>query len=714
VLSEELKITIQNGYSAFLEAKSFLPRGSQKQMIGRIASFLGSIDSEKEDRQDSESNVLAIEAGTGTGKTVAYLLSVLPVARALNKQVIVATGTVALQGQLVDRDIPDVMAATGWEYDYVVAKGRGRSLCPLRLQQSQQELADSNAGLMLYEDEVSLPADKKTAATLEQMATALADRKWHGDRDDWPEPVAQQMWSALTIDSSQCAGYRCRLFTECCFFRAREAIREADCVVVNHDLLLADLALGGGAILPEPAQSIYIIDEAHKLGASALSHFANFSRLNASIQWLEQIAKTLPAMGNGLIDIIGTQQHIETCLDMVARVLPVAKQSFPAFEILLEDSDPQNAGQYRFPGGCVGEKLGILCEQLRTFFGHLRDCIDGLHESLEQSLDDPAHSVPRVDIEKYFQITGQWLRRATGIAECWSTMANSDAIEPPLAKWLVLEDNGDICVSASPIIAGSKINELLWQSCYGAIATSATLCSLGSFARFCRETGLENGVNCVSVPTSFDYANAGVLNVPDIGADGGAAQAHTAALVEHLPDILTMDTGSNGSGKTSGYGSLVLFASRRQMDDVASEVKDKLASQILIQGEFSIGEMISRHRRVVDDGLCSVIFGLASFAEGMDLPGKYCEHVVIAKLPFAVPSDPLHAALAEWIEAGGGNAFRDLTLPDASLRLIQACGRLLRSETDTGRVTILDRRLLSKTYGRELLDSLPPFRRHFG
>ena len=157
----------------------------------------------------------------------------------------------------------------------------------------------------------------------------------------------------------------------------------------------------------------------------------------------------------------------------------------------------------------------------------------------------------------------------------------------------------------------------------------------------------------------------------------------------------------------------MLFSSRRQMDEVAETIREDLPGQLLVQGELSISEMVNRHRQAVDDGQGSVIFGLASFAEGMDLPGNYCKHVVIAKLPFAVPDDPLQAAMAEWIESQGGNAFRELTLPGASLRLIQACGRLLRNESDTGRVTILDRRLLSKSYGRQLLDSLPPFRRLF-
>jgi len=171
-------------------------------------------------------------------------------------------------------------------------------------------------------------------------------------------------------------------------------------------------------------------------------------------------------------------------------------------------------------------------------------------------------------------------------------------------------------------------------------------------------------------------------------------------LITHLEDLLD-----------PAEATLVLFSSRRQMIAVADAVSADLRKRLLAQGDFSHAEIVRRHREAVDAGQGSVIFGLASFAEGLDLPGDYCRHVVIAKLPFAVPDNPLQSAQAEWLEARGFNPFKAMTLPDTSLRLIQACGRLLRTEQDSGRVTILDRRLVTKFYGRQLLDSLPPFRR---
>jgi ATP-dependent DNA helicase DinG len=157
-------------------------------------------------------------------------------------------------------------------------------------------------------------------------------------------------------------------------------------------------------------------------------------------------------------------------------------------------------------------------------------------------------------------------------------------------------------------------------------------------------------------------------------------------------------------------GTLVLFSSKKQMLDVYEELPSEMQDKILLQGDASKQEMLVQHKQKIDQGEGSVLFGLASFAEGVDLPGNYCTHVIIAKLPFAVPDDPIEAALSEWIESRGGNAFMELTVPDASLKLIQACGRLLRTETDKGKISLLDRRIISKRYGKAILNSLPPFR----
>ncbi|MCY1500205.1 putative ATP-dependent helicase DinG [compost metagenome] len=272
-----------------------------------------------------------------------------------------------------------------------------------------------------------------------------------------------------------------------------------------------------------------------------------------------------------------------------------------------------------------------------------------------------------------------------------------------MARWLTLAESGalfDIEVNASPILAAETLRRNLWNVAYGALVTSATLTALNSFDRYRMRAGLPKAAVTTVVPSPFHHAEAGVLRVPDLKADPRDAAAHTAAIVRELPQLVD-----------GGRGTLVLFSSRKQMQDVFDGLERDWRKRVLIQGNLSKQETLNKHKARVDDGEPSVLFGLASFAEGVDLPGAYCEHVVIAKIPFAVPDDPVEAALAEWIEARGGNPFMEIAVPDASLRLVQACGRLLRTEADRGTITLLDRRVVTQRYGKAILNALPPFRR---
>jgi ATP-dependent DNA helicase DinG len=212
--------------------------------------------------------------------------------------------------------------------------------------------------------------------------------------------------------------------------------------------------------------------------------------------------------------------------------------------------------------------------------------------------------------------------------------------------------------------------------------------------------GLPESCHYSVVPSPFRYAEMACLQIPRLASDPGDPAAHTADVAAWLNEHVDL-----------AEATLVLFASRRQLRDVAEALHGELRERLLTQDEHSKQELLRRHRAAVDAGRGSVIFGLASLSEGIDLPGRYCDHVVIAKIPFAVPDEPIEEALAEWVERQGGNAFMQISVPDAALRLVQASGRLLRSEQDRGRITLLDRRIVSRRYGRAMLDSLPPFRR---
>ena len=317
---------------------------------------------------------------------------------------------------------------------------------------------------------------------------------------------------------------------------------------------------------------------------------------------------------------------------------------------------------------------------------------------------EPGLNLASHQAEEWYPLFGSLLARAENNQELWLAFTAEDPEKsPPMARWLSLADAGaafDIEVNASPILAAETLRRHLWNVAHGALITSATLTALGSFDRFNMRAGLPFESKKAVVPSPFKYAEAGVLRVPDLRADPRNADAHTQAIIRELPAIVA-----------GAQGSLVLFSSRRQMQDVFAGVDAEWRKRILIQGGLSRQETLVKHKAQIDKGQVSVLFGLASFAEGIDLPGAYCQHVVIAKIPFAVPDDPVEAALSEWIEARGGNPFMEIAVPDASLRLIQACGRLLRNEQDTGSVTLLDRRLVTQRYGKAILNSLPPFRR---
>jgi ATP-dependent DNA helicase DinG len=241
--------------------------------------------------------------------------------------------------------------------------------------------------------------------------------------------------------------------------------------------------------------------------------------------------------------------------------------------------------------------------------------------------------------------------------------------------------------------------EQLWQRCLAAVVTSATLAPMSDFATFRLRSGLPEDSLWACLPSPFDYAGSASLTVPAMRSDPGNPAAHTQELIALLPGRLDADEAT-----------LVLFSSRQQMLAVFDGLPGTWRARILCQDDLPRVALLDEHRKRVDAGSGSVVFGLASMAEGVDLPGEYCSHVVIAKLPFPVPDSPMEAALAEWITSQGKNPFREIVLPDTALRLIQACGRLLRSEQDSGRITLMDRRVVTKSYGKQLLSALPPYR----
>lgn len=713
MVDKAVKEKIQSAYSQFLEAKSLKPRYGQKLMIADIARTLSNISIDVEGVRDSDNHICVIEAGTGTGKTVAYLLATLPVAKALGKKVVISTATVALQEQIVNKDLPEVKRNTDLSFNFTLAKGRGRYLCLSKL---DRLLMDSDAyntfNQALYEDEYPT-VDDQAVTIYNSMVDAMSAGKWDGDRDNWPTEIEQDIWSPVTTNHRECTGRRCSNVTSCSFFKAREAIDNFDCIVANHDLVLADLALGGGAILPDPKETIYIFDEGHHLPEKALGHFAYHARVNSTSKWLDQNQKVLSSMlgdisGAGNVDHYAEQlpSALLGAKKVMDRIYPYCQQLFDE-QLLTEENTFKREGdaqRYRFENGVVDSVLVDYATEVYQEFDRLNKLVGKVITEIQAALEDGYSAVPRVDLETWLSVVITWQARTETTKQLWYTYCGADqpSDSVPLARWItLLEFNGsiDFEVCSSPILAAYTLKNSLWDHCFGAVITSATLAALGRFDRFMMRAGTSSKHHYGIMPSPFDFSKA-TLQVPSFSIEANNALLHTENIIQYLPTLLDQNEGV-----------LVLFSSRRQMLDVYNSLSQHWQEMILMQGDHSKQEMINQHKKAIDQGKGSILFGLASFAEGVDLPGDYCRHVVIAKLPFSVPDDPVEASLSEWVESKGGNPFMEIAVPDASIKLVQSCGRLLRSENDTGIITILDKRLVSKRYGKALLSALPAYQK---
>ena len=340
----------------------------------------------------------------------------------------------------------------------------------------------------------------------------------------------------------------------------------------------------------------------------------------------------------------------------------------------------------------------MLAENLKESSKKALRALDRMQGAIGEALKDG--EIRRKEAEPLLAESGFHLQRLESFCALWEMLGRHVPTgKTPLARWMAKSDDGDIWLHASPIEVGYLLEEWLWSKCLGAVLVSATLTALSSFSYFRHQVGLKehDGTRYLRLRSPFDYQKA-ELYLPKMEHEPNSP-AFTNELISVLPRILV--------GKEA---SLVLFSSYRQMNEVAIGLRAKGLS-LLVQGEASRNALLTLHKQKCDGGQTSILFGTGSFSEGLDLPGHYLTNLVITKLPFAVPNSPVEEATAEWVEQRGGNPFLQLTVPEASRKLIQACGRLIRKEADRGRVTILDRRLLTKRYGKGLLDALPPFTR---
>lgn len=704
LLDATLKKEIQTAYSRFLDSRGLKARPAQKQMIAAVARTLGAIRVDEKGHRLGESHIVAVEAGTGTGKTIAYLLAALPIAKKHDLKLVVSTATVALQEQLIDKDLPELSQHAELSFRFTLAKGRGRYLC---LNKAEQLLDDQVAmgQMALYEDEEQRKVEPSVLETVRQLMQRYAEGKWDGDRDKLSDAPAEDTWSHLTSDHMQCSNRRCINFSVCPFFRAREQMVDADLVIANHDLVLADLSLGGGAILPEPANTLYIFDEGHHLADKAGSHFSYSLRLVAALRMVAGMEKKLQQFSqqcsSSFLDDLVVKMH-QPITD-----LSVALSAWRELaESLSFESDRGRTPRVRFSQGKQPESWMSPAREVMHCCQRILQQLEQLGALIKEALEGNLADIERTQAETFFPQLGFYLNRIQQMSWLAGSFARPDEDgQSPIARWVVLHDTAQgfeyECCS-SPVSVAATLQEHLWQACFGALVTSATLTALGHFDRLKQTLGLADDTPCERLASPFDYYHAAELHIPKMLYDPGRVDEHTqevtAYINKELPNL---------------SATLVLFSSWKQMFRVIEGLQDDLRSMVIEQGSCSKSVMLQQHRDRIDQGQSSCIFGLASFAEGVDLPGDYLKEVIITKLPFSVPDDPVDATLAEWIEQQGGNAFSDWAVPAASMRLTQAVGRLLRTEKDRGRVVILDRRLTAKFYGRQILNALPPFRQVF-
>jgi ATP-dependent DNA helicase DinG len=607
----------------------YAPRPEQVAMAEHVATAL------------DERETLIVEAGTGTGKTFAYLVPALVSGR----RVIVSTGTRALQDQLYHRDLPAICGALGRPVRVALLKGRANYLCRHRL-----DLAEQQAYARGLRREVASALPKVRAWSHVTSRGDIAELPGLGEAD----PV----WPWVTSTRENCLGAECPVFDQCLVLAARREAQAADIVVVNHYLLMADLVLkeeGFGDLLP--GADAIVIDEAHQLPDVA----AQFLGYSVSTRQLSAIAR----------DISGE--------------LLLAQQMGTGVDAALTGLDAQAAAVVAATAGVESrleysqwpEKLIEALNGLAARSGELADALAPLAADGQ----------------------GAFARLRERLAECSDRLQALTAEEVDGGvRWAETGARSVSCHYAPVDVAAQLAALLQAQSCAW-VLTSATLAVGDDFSHYRRRSGLARA-RSVRFDSPFDFANQALLYLPKGLGDPGAP-GHTRAVVQASLPVL----------EASGGRAFLLFTSHRALREAADELRIEWGGQppvpVLVQGDGSRDQLLRRFREAGN----AVLLGTGSFWEGVDVKGSALSVVIIDKLPFAVPDDPLLKARLDAIRAQGGNPFFDEQVPQAVIALKQGVGRLIRDQDDFGVVMICDTRLVTKGYGRAFIQSLPPMRR---
>jgi ATP-dependent DNA helicase DinG len=583
------------------------------------------------------SGTLAVEAGTGTGKTVAYLVPAL----LAGGKVIVSTGTKTLQDQLYDRDLPAVRDALAAGATAALLKGRANYACLYRMERA---LAEARFGT------------REEAAQLRAIAH-FAATSVSGDRAGLaavPEDAAA--WIHATSTRENCLGQECPRYQDCFVMRARRNALAADVVVINHHLFFADVMLreeGVAELLP--ACNTLIFDEAHQLPETARLFFGERVSTAQLVELARDTRLELRAAGGASPDL----DRLAGRLERAARDVRLA----------------------------LGEEAARLAWGEARKRAGFTDALEALGSALE-ALQAPI---------------SEQAERSEGLAACARRAREAQAMlarlrEDPAAnevRWV--EAIGQAAqLHVTPLSSAERFRQQRMERPQAWIFASATLAVGDDFSHFRGELGLDDALSR-TWPSPFDYPRQALLYVPKgLPADPNDP-AFTAAVVEAALPVL----------RASGGRAFLLFTTRRALRRAHELLHDRLEFPLLVQGTGSRTELLARFRELGN----AVLLGAASFWEGVDVRGEALSLVLIDKLPFAPPDDPVLAARIEALRAQGGNPFREQQLPQAILALKQGAGRLIRDETDRGVLMLCDPRLYARPYGRAILESLPPMKR---
>ena len=623
-----------------------------------------------------EKRHLIVEAGTGTGKTLAYLL---PVIRS-GKRVIVSTGTKNLQEQLFYKDVPFLEralygdAASGSRLSVCYMKGRNNYLCRKKL----YDLTDQPvlSGLEEIEQYRAISAWEKTTAT--------------GDRAELAElPETSALWHKLDARADACTGRKCSEWERCFVTEMRRRGMESDIIIVNHHLFFADLAIklqAEGApdagILPEAAAVIF--DEAHELEDVAGNYFG-ISVSNLRVEDLARDVETSMQhnrmLSAGLSGALGSLRERS---QLFFSLLPAGKGRF-AFETRREFLEEN------------GEEFLALNQSLMRLAGEL--------EGLPQKPEEVFNFVRRAHelqvqlgfaLESDDRNTVFWIERRGGrMGSPRDSSASPRAGAGTEKKEEYSRGRQNVFLQATPIDVGPILRECLWSKLECAVLTSATLAVGGGFEYVRQRLGFEHARESV-LPSHFDYENQALFYVPPDLPDARTPQ-FTAKAAERIRKLLEITRGR----------AFVLFTSYAQMNDIYQRLLGELEFPMLRQGDAPKNALLEEFRLTPN----AVLFATSSFWQGVDVQGEQLSCVIIDRLPFAVPSDPVVAARVKAIDADGGNAFFQYQVPAAVITLKQGFGRLIRSLHDRGLLVLLDNRILKKQYGRVFIESLPNYKK---